>query len=312
MAKISKDILWKGIIEDLFEHFLIYFYPNAEAIFDFNKGFEFLDKELEQLFPPSESKHRFADKLVKVYTKEGDEKWILVHIEVQGYEDKKFSDRMYTYNYRIFDKYQQRIAALAIFTDDNPSYRPNEYHTDFLDTSLTYRFKTFKLLDFTPEYFQAQDNPFAVVLETALYGLKKNKLSDKNLFALKLDLARKFYQKGYPKGTFWKVCMFIKNYVSFGKKELFTKLEDEIDTIVKTRKHMGIIEAIQEEIIRQGILEGEEMSLEKKLDEGELFAILKMNKKGFSSEMIADILEIPLSSVEQGLKITPYLWYPKL
>jgi hypothetical protein len=307
MAEISKDILWKGIIEDLFKHFLIYFYPNAKEIFNFKKGFEFLDKELEQLFPPSESKRRFADKLVKVYTKKGVEKWILVHIEVQGYEDKTFSDRMYAYNYRIFDKYQQRIVALAIFTDDNPSYRPSEYHTEFLETSLTYRFKTFKLLDYTPEYFQAQDNPFAVVLETALYGLKKNKLSDENLFALKLDLARRFYQKGFPKGTFWKVCMFIKRYVSFEKKELFDKLDDEIDIVAKTRKHMGIVEAIQEEIIRQGILEGEDMSLEKKLNEGQLFAILQMNKKGFSPEMIADILDIPLSSVKQGLKITPYL-----
>jgi predicted transposase YdaD len=298
MAKISKDILWKGIIEDLFEHFLIYFYPNAKEIFNFKKGFQFLDKELEQLFPPSESKHRFADKLVKVYTKKGDEKWILVHIEVQGYEDKTFSDRMYAYNYRIFDKYQKKIAALAIFTDDNPSYCPSKYHTEFLDTSLTYRFKTFKLLDFTPEYFQAQNNPFAVVLETALYGLKKNKLSDKNLFALKLDLARRFYQKGYPKGTFWTVSMFIRNYVSFGKKELLTKLDDEIDTIAKTRKHMGIIAAIQEEIKRQSLIEGEEKGLEK----GQLLAIIKMSKKGFASEMIANILEIPLSSVENALK----------
>jgi hypothetical protein len=295
MAKISKDILWKGIIEDLFEHFLTYFYPNAKEIFNFKKGFEFLDKELEQLFPPSESKHRFADKLVKVYTKKGVEKWILVHIEVQGYEDKTFSDRMYAYNYRIFDKYQQKIVALAIFTDDNPSYRPDEYHTEFLDTSLTYRFKTFKLLDYTPEYFQAQDNPFAVVLETALYGLKKNKLSDENLFALKLDLAHRFYQKGYPKGTFWKVCVFIKRYVSFEKKELFDKLDDEIDIVAKTRKHMGIIEAVQEEIKRQIVVEIEERTKQ----ELQITYIQKFHKHGRTPEEIAEMLEIPLDFVKK-------------
>ena len=77
--------------------------------------------------------------------------------------------------------------------------------------------------------------------------------------------------------------------------------------IAKTRKHMGIAEAIQEEVIRQGILEGEDMSFERKLQVEELFAIKKMNKKGFSIELIADILEISVCSVEQGLKITPYL-----
>ena len=280
----------RGIIEDLFEYFLTYFYPNAEELFDFEKGFEFLDKELEQLFPPSKSKHRFADKLVKVHTKQGKEKWILIHIEVQGYEDKKFADRMYVYNYRIFDKYQQKIVALAIFTDDNPSYRPDKYHTEFLDTSLTYRFKTFKLLDYTSEYFQAQDNPFAVVLETALCGLKKNKLTDENLFSLKLDLARRFYQKGYPKGTFWKVCVFIKNYVSFGEKELFAKLDDEIDNVAKTRKHMGIIEAVIQEKERQIAVEVKE--------ELQISYIQKMNKHGRSPEEISEMLEIPLDFVK--------------
>jgi hypothetical protein len=157
-------------------------------------------------------------------------------------------------------------------------------------------------LDYTPEYFQTQDNPFAVVLETALYGLKKNKLSDKTLFSLKLDLARRFYQKGYSRDTFWKVCVFIKHYVSFGEKELFSKLDEEIDIVAKTRKNMGIIEAIQEEIKRISYLEGEEKGLEKGLEKGQISAIHKMYKKGFSVEVIADVLEIPTHDVANAIK----------
>ncbi len=111
MAIITKDILWKGILEDLFEEFLLYFYPESNEIFDFSKGFEFLDKELEQLMFPSSTKYRIADKLVKVHTIEGEEKWVLIHLEVQGYEDKQFAERMFTYYYRIWDKYQQKIAG---------------------------------------------------------------------------------------------------------------------------------------------------------------------------------------------------------
>lgn len=190
MAIITKDILWKGIIEDLFEEFLLYFYPDSKEIFDFSKGFEFLDKELEQLIFPSSTKHRIADKLVKVHTTEGEEKWVLIHLEVQGYEDKQFAERMFTYYYRIWDKYKQKIAALALFTDDVENYRPSRFAMSFLDTSLNFTYKTIKLSDYQPSDFQKSDNPFAIVLETAWYGLTKNKLSYQNLFSLKLDLAR--------------------------------------------------------------------------------------------------------------------------
>jgi hypothetical protein len=44
---------------------------------------------------------RLADVLVKVFLKDGSEKWLLIHIEVQGYYEKEFGRRMFIYNYRI-------------------------------------------------------------------------------------------------------------------------------------------------------------------------------------------------------------------
>ncbi|TAM96844.1 MAG: hypothetical protein EPN39_12730 [Chitinophagaceae bacterium] len=49
------DTLWKGILENLFDDFLRFFFPDADDLFDMKKGFEFLDKELEQLFPAPEN-----------------------------------------------------------------------------------------------------------------------------------------------------------------------------------------------------------------------------------------------------------------
>ncbi len=77
------DTLWKGILENIFDDFLRFFFEDADTIFDFEKGFQFLDKELEQLFPVEESESpKFVDKLVKVFTKAGKEEWMLIHIEV--------------------------------------------------------------------------------------------------------------------------------------------------------------------------------------------------------------------------------------
>jgi hypothetical protein len=151
----NKDILWKGIIEDLFSDFLDFFFHDDMHLFDLERGFEFLDKELEQIFDESDSNVRHVDKLVKVYTTSGTEEWILIHVEVQGYQDSKFTDRMYRYYYRIHEKYNRWITALAILTDDNPNFLPSEYQRKFLGTEIIYRFNYYKIKRhcFSPQIF---------------------------------------------------------------------------------------------------------------------------------------------------------------
>jgi hypothetical protein len=92
------DALWKGLIEDLADDFLRFFFPNVDEFLDFNRRISFLDKELEQLFPNTQDEFspKYVDKLLKVHTKKGKEEWILVHIEVQGSTDKEFERRMLT------------------------------------------------------------------------------------------------------------------------------------------------------------------------------------------------------------------------
>ena len=68
------DILWKGIFEDLFLNFLQFFYPNADELFDLSRGFEFMDKELSELFTDvDKSKVLHVDKLVKVWLRMDEE-----------------------------------------------------------------------------------------------------------------------------------------------------------------------------------------------------------------------------------------------
>lgn len=115
------DTLWKGIIENVPNEFLYFFYPNADKLFDLKRGIVFLDKELEQLSPEQDNMRspKFVDKLMKVFTKAGKEEWILIHVEVQGYHDKAFARRMFTYFYRILEKYGKPVTAIAILSDNN-------------------------------------------------------------------------------------------------------------------------------------------------------------------------------------------------
>ncbi len=124
------DTLWKEIIKDLFEDFITFFLENLAKEINFSKGFEFLDKELSKLSSNAEAINRDADLLVKVFLRNGKEKIVLIHIEVQGYKDENFPQRMFTYYYRILDKFEKDITAIAVLTDGDKNYNPNKYEKE--------------------------------------------------------------------------------------------------------------------------------------------------------------------------------------
>ncbi|MEM6967677.1 MAG: hypothetical protein AAF573_23140, partial [Bacteroidota bacterium] len=173
MKRLSKDDLWKGIIEELFKDFMIYFFPNHYHQIDFEKGFEFLDKELRGILPDSENKNRRVDKLVKVWLKDGREEWLLIHIEVQGYQDADFDYRVYHSYYRIRDKYNKRVGIFVIYTDKNKSYHPQSYEEECFGTKVKLTFPTYKVLDHPPQENAPNDNPFSVVMEAVWYEIQK-------------------------------------------------------------------------------------------------------------------------------------------
>ncbi len=248
------DTLWKGILENIFSDFLKFFFKDAEALFDLEKGFEFLDKELEQLFPSEEIKSpKFVDKLVKVFSKTGDEKWILVHIEIQGYEDKKFGERMFTYFYRILDRYKKRITSIALFTDADKNFNPSVYEYDYLGTRLTFQFNTYKIMDQDETLLFADSNPFAIVILTAILALKKKQLNDENLYLLKFSIAKNLLLKKISKQKIDDVLIFLQRYITFADSEYNIKFDQEIEVFTRNEKSMGIREMVLEQAKNEGI-----------------------------------------------------------
>ncbi len=165
---------WKHVLENLFEECLSFFFPHIPRDIDFSRGYEFLDQELQQITGESESGRRVVDKLVKVFLHDGAERWLLIHLEIQGYADESFPERMYVYNYRIFDKFRREVASLAILIDDNPRFRPNEYRRAHWDFEVTCRYPIVKLLDLRERWqeLDASSNPFALVVKAHLRTLE--------------------------------------------------------------------------------------------------------------------------------------------
>ncbi len=165
--QVSKDALWKGIIESLIDDFLAYFFPDLVKVVDFDRGIEFLDTELQKLIPDSPGHRRHADKLIKVYLKDGKEVWFLIHVEVQGYQDPFFAQRMFECIYRIRDRFQRQVIGLAIYTDWDRTYHFKAFQEAFFGTKLTYEFNTYVLRDHAPAELAKDPNPFAAVMEAA-------------------------------------------------------------------------------------------------------------------------------------------------
>ena len=117
------DSPWKEALSLYFQPFLALFFPAAHAEIDWSRGYQSLDQELRQVVREAELGRRRVDHLVKVCLNNGREQWLLVHVEVQTSRDRNFARRMYTYNYRLFDRYNREVVSLAVLGDDNPRWR---------------------------------------------------------------------------------------------------------------------------------------------------------------------------------------------
>ena len=284
------DTLWKSILEEIFDDFLFFFFPDADKLFDLTKGFEYLDKELEQLFPPEQNEYatRYVDKLVKVFTLTGSEQWILIHIEVQGYNDKHFAQRMFTYFYRIFDKYNKPITAFAIFTEENKQFKPNVFEQEFLGTRLRYEFNIYKVIDQSEEELSQSNNPFAQVILTVLAAIKSKGLEEEEVFNIKLELTRRLLSKNIPKNKIRAIMNFLRYYIHFENPEMNLKFDKEIDEITQNKKTMGIEEFLLDRAEKKGI------------EKGRIEVVKSLLKNtDFDDDRIASLIGISLESVKK-------------
>jgi hypothetical protein len=175
-ARHSADLdnTWKEALELFLEPFLAFFFPEVHDGIDWRRGYQSLDKELQQVVRDARLGRRLADKLFQVWRKGGGEAWLLIHVEIQGKREEDFPERMFVYGYRIYDRYRQAVVSLAVLCDDNPTWRPDRFETGDWGSFLGIRFLTAKVLDYRgqEEALERDRNPFAAVVLAQLNVLE--------------------------------------------------------------------------------------------------------------------------------------------
>lgn len=261
------DEAWKKIIERFFPYMLRFFIPHLYQDVDFSNDFIFLDKELEQLSKKSKKGAKYVDKLVKVQLKDGEDQWILVHIEIQGYSDKEFPERMFRYYYRIYDRYSEKIASLALITGMekgiSEGISEGRFELEAYGSGVSFRYLSPRLMDFNKDELEKSDNPIALVI-LACQGREEAKKKGE-AFNIKLRLIRSLYEKGYDQDYVRDILEFIDWVITLSNKEENLILE-EIEKLEEVKK-MPYVTSFERIGKKEGRKEGRKEGILEVLDE---------------------------------------------
>ena len=148
---------------------------------------------------------RFVDKLVRVNVLNGDEKWIYIHVEVQGTKQAEFAKRIFVYNYRIFDRYDRPVASLAVLADTHKLWKPTSYGFTILGCSHTFKFPVAKLTDYEERLDELleSDNAFGWITAAHILTQKTTKQHQERYEARK-GMISQARRKGFPQNI-WAV-----------------------------------------------------------------------------------------------------------
>jgi hypothetical protein len=95
----------------------------------------------------SGKRNRRVDVLVKVRLRNGQEQWILVHLEIQSSHEEGFASRISLYNAGIYWICQQRVLTLVMLADLRRGWVPHEDVFQIGTFEYRLRFPVCKLID---------------------------------------------------------------------------------------------------------------------------------------------------------------------
>ena len=261
------DSPWKEVIERYFPEFMAFYFPDAYAEIDWAKEHVFLDQELRAVVQDAELGKRFVDRLVRVNVLNGGESWIYIHVEVQGTKQAEFAERMFVYNYRLFDRYKRPVASLAVLADEHKEWKPTSYGFTVLGCRHILEFPVAKLTDYAERVDEllALDNAFGLI--TAAHILtQQTRKQHQERYEAKLRLVRLLYQRQWDKQRV--IDLFsVLDWLMQLPEWLNTQLWQELETIEESKK-VQYITSVERIGIAKGMATGMAKGVEKGRVEG--------------------------------------------
>jgi Domain of unknown function (DUF4351) len=292
----EQDAPWKQVLRQYFQEATEFFFPEIAKVVDWTKPIEFLDKEFGKIAPDALTGKRFADQLVKVYRKQGQPIFLLIHVEIQASRESGFAQRIFTYSFRILDYFGQPATSLVILCDSDPNWRPQQYRFVMPGTTLNFEFSAVKLLDYCDRWdeLEASQNPFAwvVMAHLKMQETRRDKPSRK---VWKMRLIRGLHESGYNKTDVLNLFNFI-DWILGLPKPLEIEFWRELKAYEEERK-VSYITSVERIGYDRGLQEGEEGGAIRQA-RSILFRLLSRKVGSISDQAIDHINALSIAQLE--------------
>ncbi len=305
--KHDYDAAWKTILEAFEEEIIELLFPKIYLKINWDITRESLDNELleiqKDIFSKEEAEKIISDKIIKVTMKDNENKILFIHVEVQSYisKDNIFSERMFRYFYRIWDKFRYKyedksdIVGSVIFTYKGKQGKEDSYVYKLkgIDTEIIrYNFKAMDIEEIDLEKI-SKDNPLKLVFKIAK-RLLETKSEDYDIFKAKIELYNELLDYNKVKTNEQrKALTYFLEYLFLIQDDTLSEKFKEIKDNRGGESKMGVDE-IREKYLKdsgraegkmEGKLEGKiEGKLEGKIEgklEGKLEMLLRLLIKKF-------------------------------
>lgn len=294
------DSPWKAALRHAFPEFLTFYFPQAAAVIDWTAGYHFLDQELQQVVREAELGRRRLDLLVQLQAHNGTEHWLYIHIEIQSQRDTNLPERLYVYNYRLYDRYRCPIATLVVLADSSPNWKPRGFGTQSLGCRVLMRYPVAKLLDYRDRLDALLEDPNPFALVTAAHLLTQQTRSDSNQRQnAKWRLARLLYERDWERQRIidlFAIIDWMMRLPDTLERQLWQQLQQ-----LERNKRMRYVTSIERFIIEEQKQKGMQQGMQLGMQQGASSVLLRQIERRFGTLDEATRARITAAEPEQLL-----------
>jgi hypothetical protein len=229
-----------------------------------------------------------ADKLFKIWLKDGQEAWILIHVEIQNQRDPAFAERMFVYNYRIYDRHRQPVISLAVMGDEEPTWRPDQFGYGMFGCTMGIRFPIVKLVDYGSQagQLEAVANPFATAVLAHL-KTRETRADPAARRTWKMRLIKSLYDRGLD-GEQVRLLFRFLDLILVLPRELEKALSLELAEFERERK-MPYVSSIERIAREEGKAEGKAEGRAEGKVEAKVDTLLRLLTKRLGTAVAAEL-----------------------
>jgi hypothetical protein len=264
VATETQDTIWKEALVEYLPDFMALCFPIIYHDIDWHGNIAFLDKELQQLLPDDEQGKQITDLLVQLHRFNGEENYFLIHIEIQGYSQDNFAQRLFLYNVRLMLRHKEPVVSLVIYTDANEEFRPTYYEVRYWNFYHEFGFPIVKLLDFREHWDNLENdtNPFAalVIAQLKMHELQ-GRAKIEELAGWKLRVLRLLLERGLSREEIVRLFRFVNSIMRLPEEREEQFKQEALQLMEEAT--MPLLSPFEELAMRKGREEGLQLGEQK-------------------------------------------------